>query len=135
MSYNPKKSSNITPFAQISHTTSYNLSTRPTNISVAWASGSTTGSNGYSFIGKGYVWGHTNNNSSIIGSIKIGETGDTQYLWGTQFVQSYTSRAACDDEFISYGNSTEVTAGTIYNGASLDFGDKTRINIIRIEAT
>lgn len=137
MSFNPKLNTGVTPFAQLSHNVDFNIMTaRYNQSSVSWANEFTQGSNGYSFTGSGYIWGHIsdpNTGAQEISALRLGSTSEPQTHWG-RYENGSQTRVAMDDEFLSYGNSTELTVLNSYTGNtnfSCDIASRT--NIIRIE--
>lgn len=139
MSYNPLKNTGVTPFAQLSNSAGFTIGFNRYNISsVGWAVEFNEGNNGYRFRGNGYIWGHIadpGTSTQYVNSLRIGPATEPQYLWG-YFYPNSQARPCADDEFLRYGNSTEMSA-PYTAGTSNDHhcGAESRTNIIRMELT
>lgn len=136
MSFSPKINTEVSPFAQLSHNANFYVDTvRYNQSSATWATEFNEGNNGYRFTGNGYIWGHMadSGNSVEICSFRIGNTTEPQYQWG-HLNYGGESRVSHDDEFLVYGNSTQISIPHSSTGNThILVGSESRTNIIRME--
>ena len=104
MSFLQRDTSTASPFAQVYHSTgTFTWGSRPNTATETWLSA--TGTNGYAFDGKGFVFGlFVFNGSSVVGW-RFG-TNVTAYSsdfrHGEAMAYINSSKAACDDIAIGY---------------------------------
>lgn len=134
MSYLQRTTADISPFNQAyNDTTNWSYTTRPDTIEYDWATPS--GTNGYEFDGKAYVFGFMTATSNSLGQLELVSDSSPRYENGFYVgaVGVVTSRTCSDDEAIGYGSTTEHFRGTFYGTAWASYSSTSRINVIRLE--
>ena len=127
-----QRTSTDTPFAMTYNTGTWTYLNRPNTKTETWLT--TSGTNGYSFTGKGYVFGFMSATVSSLGQLEIGDSSGTpRYQNGFYVGYPNTSRTASDDEAIDYASTTEHYRGT--QAAWGTYSANSRISVIRIEAS
>ncbi len=127
MSYSQRTQNLDSPFAQIyQNSGDWTISDRPDTITENWLTAS--GTNGYSFVGSGFIFGFLSAGYTSIGRAYI---QNDFYTSGDYANDANSSWGASDDQIISYGNNTEHSRGAYLTWNA--YTDFSRFNVIRIE--
>ena len=122
-------------FAQQWHTTDFTEADRWSNQSQSWLN-TDYATNGKSFAGNGYIWAifsDAQSTQAVSMYITTSISGDRHFA-GASIASVNSFRANSDLTTMQYGNDTSFGYLDSYYGANLDFNDKSRVCIIRLEA-
>ena len=134
MSYLQRENDNSNPFAQV-----YNSSStwwyyqRPDTATETWLTNNSD--DGYTFTGKGFIFGFMTAASSSLAELKFGSSSAARYKSGFFCSTGVTTWDTSDDEAIDYGNNVQTYPGNTYPGKYGIYAPESRFNIIRMEAT